>query len=610
MNKKMFRKTGHLLLISFFVSSMSTSCINGSSTAKYTSGTGSSSSDSSNSNGSGDNSDTAEDSGDYTPDTSDVTYIALNTTSITVTGSGASVDSTATVVTITAAGTYSISGRLNDGQIIVNTADADNVNLIFNGINITCSDSAPVYVQNAVKTVIDLADGTTNTVTDSSAARSNTDINAAIFSNDYISFYSDGSGTGSLTVNGNYKDGIGTDDGLLIAGGTITVNSAVDDGIRGKDYLVIKSGTVTVNSTGDGLRSSNEDDSTKGYILIEGGTVTVTATAGDAITAVTDVQIKGGTFTVKSGGGSSVVPVESTSSKGIKGLVSVTVDGGTFSVDSSDDAMHSNGSITINSGSLNLSSNNTNTNSTTGQDGIHAVTSVTINGGTVTVAKSYEGVESKTITINAGTVNISASDDCFNATAGSATEYDDGSCLYIKGGSVYASAATGDGLDSNGSIAISGGLVVVQGPSSQPEVALDYNGTFTLTGGVFIASGPNSGNMIQPQSSISSTSTQYCLKVTGKSSSLLSSKFFHIQDASGNDIVTYKPLRSAYYFLVSSPAFVKGSTYYISTGGSYDTGTDGTSVNGYYSGGTYTVSGSSTAFTPSTSLVVTAPVSY
>lgn len=152
--------------------------------------------------------------------------------------------------------------------------------------------------------------------------------------------------------------------------------------------------------------------------------------------------------------------------------------------------------------------------------------------------------------------------------------------------------------------------MIIQGPSSQPEVALDYNGTFTLTGGLFIASGPNSGNMIQPQSSISSSSTQYCVKITGKSNSVLSSKFFHIQDAGGNDIVTYKPVRSAYYFLISSPDFVKGTTYYIYTGGSYDTGTGGTSVNGYYSGGTYTASGSSTAFTPSMNTVVTASVSY
>jgi len=125
---------------------------------------------------------------------------------------------------------------------------------------------------------------------------------------------------------------------------------------------------------------------------------------------------------------------------------------------------------------------------------------------------------------------------------------------------------------------MTGGTVVVQGPPSQPEVAVDVNGTWTMSGGVFVASGPNAGGMIEVPST---SSTQYTVKATG---TLAASTFFHIQNASGTDLVTFKPIRRIYHILFSSSSLTTGVTYSLYTGGSY---AGGTNLNGLYTGGTY-----------------------
>ena len=83
-------------------------------------------------------------------------------------------------------------------------------------------------------------------------------------------------GDGTLTVKGNYNDGITSKDGLIISSGNISVSSA-DDGIRGKDYLVIKSGTININAGGDGIISDNEEDVGMGYINIDDGVLNITS---------------------------------------------------------------------------------------------------------------------------------------------------------------------------------------------------------------------------------------------------------------------------------------------------------------------------------------------
>ncbi len=537
----------------------------------------------------GTNADDHDDESDYdTPDAeSESNVITLSTTYIEENSESVTLDSTETVATITAAGDYYLTGTLADGQIIVNvdtTADSGTVRLLLEDADITCSTNAPIDVESAEKTIIVLYEGE-NTLTSDGLLTGEDDPNAALFSRDDLTVYGI---SGSLTVNGNAvgSDGIASKDGLIINDADITVNAA-DDGIRGKDYIVIEgdSTVIDVDSTGDGIKSDNDEDSARGYISIEGGEITVTTGAdGDAIGAQTDVIIAGGTFDLTTGGTNSSLGSDA-SAKGIKGPVTVDIEDGTFTIDSLDDAIHSNEDVLINGGTFNISTSNT---ASVGGDAIHADSSIEINGGTITITKAYEGIEGETITVNDGTISIVDSDDGFNATSGSGGEEDDGSWLYINGGTIYMNVASGDGLDSNGSIAISGGTIIAYGPSSSPNVGMDYNGTLSITGGLLIVTGPNSGSMIQPQSSsdYSSSSTQYCLKVT--SSSFSTSSFFHIQNASGEDILTFKPEESMYYIIFSSPELATGS-HSIYTGGTY---TDGSSMHGLYTGGSYSNSSS------------------
>jgi hypothetical protein len=454
---------------------------------------------------------THEEASDYVYDASTAIGIVFNGTSITTSSSNVSISGS--TATITAGGTYSISGSLANGQLIVNASGAV-VKIIMNGVSIANSSTSPFYIKKSQKTILILADNTTNKVTDATSYASSDEPNAAIFSNCDMTIF----GNGTLTVNGNKYDGIATDDGLIIKSGTINV-TAVDDAIRGKDYLIVRDGTITATgSTGHALKSNNETDKGYGFIDVEGGTFNLTSSSADGIHAKKRVIINGGTFSIAA-----------TTSQGLK-----------------------------------------------------ADSSVVINNGTINVTTSREGIESFVIKINGGSTNITASNDGLNATAGTVaggTESNDGSYIYINGGTINLSVSNGDGIDSNGNVVMTGGTVSVHGPSSQPEVALDYNGSFNISGGTLIAAGPNSGNMIQ---SVSSGSSQYSLKILF-SSNISAGTLFHLQDASGADLITFKPTRAYYYVVFSSSVLKSGSTYYLYTGGT----STGTASNGVYTGGTY-----------------------
>ena len=474
--------------------------------------------------------------------------ITLSGDAIAADGAGVMVDGN--VATITAAGTYTISGALSDGQIVVDTEDEAVVTLVLNGVDISNSTTAPIAILNAEDAVIVLADNTANNVTDAASYvfpnAEEDEPNAAIFSNAGLTI----SGNGSLTVTGNYNDAISSDDTLVITSGTITVN-AVDDGLRGKDTLLIQGGTINVVATGDGLKSDNEDDATLGYVAIEGGVINVAA-QGDAIAAQTDVLITGGEFNLSAGGGSGAQIAEDASAKGIKGLANVLIDNGTFVIDSADDAIHSNGNITINGGTFTLS---------TGDDGLHADVTLTVNGGSITIPTSYEGLESAVITLNAGDINVTASDDGINvaggvdgsgqmagpgrggrgqggpgAQTGEVTTYSGSYYLTINGGTILVNAQ-GDGLDANGAIEMTGGVVVVNGPTESMNGALDYDGTFNISGGTLIAVG--SAGMAQAPTT-GSTQSSVLMGVGNQSAG----PAIDIQNAAGESLLTFTPAKS------------------------------------------------------------------
>ena len=509
-------------------------------------------------------------------------------------GSGVSINNA--TVTISKEGCYLISGELEDGQIIVDAGDSDKVQLVLDKASIHCSTGSAILVRNADKVKVTLAADSENELSDGTEYQTDDDNpDAALFSKDDLVI----NGSGSLTVQGNYKHGIAGNDDLVITGGRLTVNS-LSHALRGKDSVAILDGTFVLTSQKDGIQASNTEDSTKGWVQIDGGNFTIQS-SGDGIQAETNLSIYDGSFTITSGGGAvngadhtenrgggfgrpggnrpdsangqtspempsqpaegSQTPSEmpsqpaeggqtpsempsqpaegeqsssgnesdyselifdpddfddtstddsdtTVSTKGIKAGNALLIQQGTFVIDSADDAIHSNYSVTIDGGSFQLSS---------GDDGIHAEAYLNINGGTTTIAESYEGLEAAQIHISGGTTQVFSSDDGLNATGGSSFELVDGllvlkdisssdteqtfggrggmfevedNCdITISGGNLTVTTSNGDGIDSNGSLNVSGGTVLVFGSSSGGEGALDYTGSSSISGGTLVALG-------------------------------------------------------------------------------------------------------------------------
>ncbi len=366
-----------------------------------------------------------------------------------------------------------------------------------------------------------------------------------------------------------YSNGIKSDSLVIIDGGNITLiqNGIAGRGIVADSKISILSGTVTITNSGNGAVYTDNTGKSDTYrssglkskkdIDIIGGNLTITSSG----TAGTGVSLTGN-LTVGNASSSPTINITTTGAR-------ITVSNGNYDQSK---AISSNQNITINNGNITISS---------ADDGIKSEVSATFNGGTVTILNSVEGIESPLITVNDGKLHVKASNDGFNASYGTVsggTNSNDGSHIYFNGGYVYASSETGDALDANGNITVNGGTVIAMGPSSFPEQSVDFNGTLLINGGFFIGSGPNSFLVM----AMSNASTQRGMLLT-TNTAVTSSSLFRIQDASGNDIVTFKPERSSNAFLVSSPLLKTGSTYSIYTGGT----STGTATDGIYSGGTY-----------------------
>lgn len=514
-------------------------------------------------------------------DTSRATTIVLADAGISIDGPGASAEGS--TLTISGAGTYVLSGALSDGQILIEATNEDAVTLVLNGVQVSCSHSAALYAKQADIVLLYLAEGSENTFSDATEylyANEESEPSAAIFVQDDLAI----DGSGSLTVYGNYQNGIASRDDLVVQGGSIQV-TAVNDGLRGRDATTIAGGTIQINAGNDGIKSNNSDED-KGWVLISGGTVSITA-GHDGIQAESSLEVTGGDLQIQAGGGVSNAPTraqegrfgfqeqstttdestESDSYKGIKAGTMVTISGGNLTIDAADDTLHSNGDLTISGGTLSLSS---------GDDGVHADGAVLISDGVIQISQSYEGIEGATITIDGGTISLVASDDGLNAAGGTDGNSglfgqdqfasNDAYWIVINGGSLTVSAQ-GDGIDSNGNLTINGGVITVHGPTSSGDGPLDANGEIAINGGTLIAAGssgmaetPGSGSA-QPSLAIYYTQGQ----AAGTVVELLSSD--------GAILATYTAEKTIQTVLFSVPDLQQGATYTVRTNGSSVTAT-------------------------------------
>ena len=430
-------------------------------------------------------------SGSYTEQ--NATLIEFSDGSVTAAGAYSGYEIDGTAISITEAGTYVLSGACADGSVTVKK-EVTGVTLVLDGLDLTSTTTSPITINKSAEATLLAAAGSENTVADSADAN---DESAA------IKVKTGGTltlgGTGSLTVDGNYKNGIkGAAQSSITVDELVLTIDAVDDGLSCDDALTILGGTLEINAGGDAVKASPDvDDETepdtvsKGDITISGGTLTLVS-AADGVQADGDLNISGGTFDITANGGHETVLAEGADScKGIKSDGTLSVIGGTFTIDSADDALHA-ADVSVTGGSFTLS---------TSDDAVHADNALTIGAEgndaavpAIVITDSYEGLEGTTVTVYSGDLDITASDDGVNAANSDIGERSDLFAIQISGGDLYICAGA-DGLDSNNDINMTGGTVEVYGADSGMDTAIDYDGTFTLDGGKLFGAGmtPSAG---------------------------------------------------------------------------------------------------------------------
>ena len=460
------------------------------------------------------------------------------------------------VISVTEKGDYVLTGSLN-GQIVVEAPEDAKVRLILNGVTITSPEGPAIYEKQADKLIITLAEGTENTLTDGAAITDEDDtIGAALYAEDDLSV----NGSGSLTVNGTQKHGIQSKADLIIANGTITV-SAVLDGIRGRNSVLVLDGEIRVTAGGDGIASTRTDADGKGRIVLAGGNVSI-RTGDGAGTVRASANSMGGWGRRDDWGTMTTASTDSTvSQKAVKAATDLTVLGGTYTFDCADDGLHGV-NVTVSGGTFSIRS---------GDDALHADTDLTINAGTLDITQCYEGLEGTNVTVNGGDIRIVASDDGINAAGGNdasgfggwgwgggAGETDNGGLLTVTGGTISVTAG-GDGLDSNGSIRITGGVTGVWAASTGGEGAIDYNGTGTISGGTLIVA--SAGGMMQSARGLSGQSVM-TLSASGSAGETVT-----LLDESGNVLGSFTPGNAFDTLMISSAGLETGSSCTV-TGGS------------------------------------------
>ena len=470
-------------------------------------------------------------------------------------------------VDITQPGVYRLSGQVADGSIRVSSATEGDVWLLLDGVSVHNEDGAALTSDGCDKLILTLAQGSVNTLTQGPATPTEEDNDAAIYVRDDLTI----NGTGALTIESAYLDGINCRDSLRIVSGELTV-SAVDDGLVGKDEVTIGGGTIAIDAqTGDGIKATNAEDADRGFVTIAGGALSITTGEGSA--SVSQTASNGW------GGWQQAEEEDTPSQKGVKAETTLTISGGTLSIDSVDDALHAV-DVAISGGEITLS---------TGDDGVHADNTLTVSGGAITVTRSYEGLEASDMTLSGGEIDVTASDDGINGAGGDDDAETEGmsgrfgrdrftsstGTVRITNGLIRVTAS-GDGVDVNGDLEMSGGELYVDGPRSGGNGALDYDGSFTLTGGTVVAVG--SAGMAQGVSDPS---------VPGAVLNVSASGTLEVLDSAGNTLVHFEALRDYSHVVVYSDRFTAGESYTLSLGGEMQTvemTTDSTGGGGFGGG--------------------------
>lgn len=491
------------------------------------------------------------------------------------------------VTTITSAGSYILTGAY--AGITVSVGNGETAHLFLN--NATISGGAGIAISNTNKKstlIITACENTENEV-----ASKGDDVNAI-----HVKGTLKINGTGTINVSAK-KNGIKVSKGLSIADSTI--NLTAGNHALSARFIEAENAKINVLSAGKDALNAECDDETQEFTLDEGyvslkSSKVFASVSGDGIQADTFVYITGGSVDIKTSATFVSYSAESMatydlsevdfryiksgdtykktddvatkgaryamiqSAKGIKcGEIKyeidgteyavtknsnyfIVIDGARVKINSSDDAIHTNsGNVLIKGGTLDL---------TTLDDGIHADELVKIDGGEITVNGSYEGIEGAYVEIGGGTIYITASDDGINAASDdeSVNEH-----IIISGGTITVDAS-GDGLDSNGTIYVTGGTLIVYGPTTGADTGLDADGGILIDGGnVFVAS---SKEMLEiPASNSKSNVLVYGANTIQAGSEII------LTNADGGEMVRITLKKQAQAIILSTPELATNGTY-------------------------------------------------
>lgn len=505
------------------------------------------------------------------------------------------------VVTILDGGAYVLTGTLTDGQVIVDVKDDEKVQLVLDDVDITCSYSAAILVRQADKVFITLADGTENALT--STGFEDDTVDAVIFSDEDLTF----NGTGALAITSPAGSGIDGNDDVKFAAGTYVITAA-GRGVEANDSIRVAGGSFTVVTEDTAFRADHDTNAELGYIHIWGGAFDITTGGGAGEFAAQEDGEMG--FGGGTGGPQGMTPPEegempeppegfadgemperpdfsgemgempegfaegempaptegfagtpeaasaeaeddAAAAKGFKASGDIAVLGGSFTLDTADDAFHADGDLLVFDGLLDIAS---------ADDGLHADGALSVVGGTVNITQSGEGLEAEVIAIAGGEISLVSSDDGLNARSSTGDketfEAQEGVLIDISGGTLAVNAY-GDGIDSNGDILISGGSVVVSGPANNMNGALDCNGTATITGGSVVAAGASG---MAENFSDTSTQAAFLVSLEGDGGEIA------VTDGEGDIVLTADVEKAFGTVVVSSPNLAVGETYTVTCG--------------------------------------------
>ena len=496
------------------------------------------------------------------------TKISLSDDGCAVDGAGAVADGT--TVTITAGGTYVLTGQMSAGQVVVN-ADGEKVQLVLDGASVTSSDSAAILVRAAKKVWLTLADGTQNKLATSGSFAEDDEysIDGAVWCKSDLTI----NGTGALTVSSAEGHGIVCKDELALVSGGVEVEAA-RHAVQAQDAACVVAGTWSLTAGTDGIHCGDDDVAEKGSVLIVGGTVSIDA-ASDGVDAANVLEVDGGEVTVSAGddglhseralqvdGGTVTV---TKSYEGLEGST-VTVNGGVIDVTSSDDGVNAAGDPTGDSSAEATDAGASGPEAAAGQpeDPMGGGQAPAGDGRAPEDADAQAPTSTGQVPAGSGGQvpadaggQVPADAGGQAPGAGGDMDYDSTAQVTINGGKLTIQAG-GDGIDSNGDLTVTGGETYVFGPASDGDGSLDFAGTGTITGGVVMCAG--SSGMAQ---NFGDASTQGSMLV---SASGQAGDAIQLVDEDENVVASCEARTSYSCVLVSAPGVESGKTYTLTCG--------------------------------------------